>query len=208
MGLLAEFTMDDIGYAESTEELGLFIDYSYGCEVFINVFLEVARDLVPVDTGRLLGSISASTDGEGCTCIADCEYAQYVEFGTCYMGAQPYFTPALTAALDAAIPLWDEAVEEALEEEEDLLEEMEEAERSSRGRGGRDGRDMGRGGMSLGGFLGLIIGAIIVGLIQGFMNLLSSESHYSGGRSFSSGRGSDAADALKGFISEIEIEII
>lgn len=204
MGLLAEFTMDDLGYAESTEELGVYIDYSYGCEVFAATFLEVAQDLVPVDTGRLMASIESSANLDGCTCITRCEYAEYVEYGTCHMGAQPYFEPALMAALDAAIPYWDEAVEEAMEEEAELLEEMEKAERASRG-----GRGMRGGGRSfagmMGGLLGLIIGAIIVGLVQGFFNMLSEgRSHFSGHHSFSS-RGSDH---LKGFVDQIEVEII
>ena len=203
MGLLAEFTMDDLGYAESTEELGVYIDYTYGCEIFAATFLDVAQTLVPVDTGRLMASIDASASSDGCTCITRCEYAEYVEYGTCYMGAQPYFEPAIEAALDAAIPYWDEAVEEAMEEEAELLEEMERAERASRGgmRGG--GRSF--AGM-LGNFLGLIIGAIIVGLIQGFFNMLSEGRSYSSGHhsSFSS-RGSDH---LKGYVDQIEVEII
>lgn len=203
MGLLAEFTMDDLGYADSTEELGVYIDYSYGCEVFVKTFLEVARDLVPVDTGHLLGSIEASATSDSCTCITECEYAQYVEYGTCYMGAQPYFEPALMVALDAAIPYWDEAVEEAMEEEEELLEEIEEEEeRASRGM-----RNQGRSfaGM-MGSFFGLVVAAVIVGLIQGFFNLLSEGGSRSGGhRSSSSSRESDH---LKGYIDQIDVEII
>lgn len=204
MGLLAEFTMDDLGYADSTEELGVYIDYSDGCEVFAKTFLEVARDLVPVDTGRLLGSIEASATSDGCTCITECEYAQYVEYGTCYMGAQPYFEPALMAALDAAIPYWDRAVEEAMEEEKELLEEMEKAEKANRSfrmagapKGGGSIRAM------VGAFLGIVLAAVIIGLIQGFFNLLSGGgSHHSGG---SSSRGSDH---LKGYIDQIDVEII
>lgn len=203
MGLLAEFTMSDIGYAEETEELGLYIDYSAGCEAFVTTFLEVARTLVPVDTGRLLGSISANTDGEGCTCIADCEYAQYVEYGTVYMGAQPYFEPAIVAGLFAAFPYWDEAVDLALEEEEELLEEMEEAERTARQ--GRQRERMNKmGAMSFGGILGLIIGAIIVGLIQGFFNLISGR----GDSSSSRGSIREGSGDLKGYMTDIEIEII
>ena len=207
MGLLAEFTMDDLGYAESTDELGIFIDYSEGCEIFAETFLEVAQDLVPVDTGYLMGSIDAKATSDGCTCITKCEYAQYVEYGTCYMRAQPYFEPAIEAALDAAIPLWDEAVEEAMEEEEELLEEMERAERASHG--GRNpmfsSQPKSFAGM-IGNFLGMIFGAFIVGLIQGFFNMISEtmgkpSGHYS---SFSSRE----SDHLKGYIDQIDVEII
>ena len=206
MGLLAEFTMDDLGYADSTEELGIYIDYSYGCEVFAATFLEVAQDLVPVDTGYLMGSIDAKATSDGCTCITKCEYAQYVEYGTCYMRAQPYFEPAIEAALDAAIPLWDEAVEEAMEEEEELLEEMERAERASRG--GRNPISSSQSksftGM-IGNFLGMIFGAFIVGLIQGFFNMISETMGKPSGSYSSSLRGSDN---LKGYIDQIDVEII
>lgn len=203
MGLLAEFTMDDLGYAESTDELGIYIDYSEGCEIFAETFLEVAQDLVPVDTGYLMGSIDAKATSDGCTCITKCEYAQYVEYGTCYMSAQPYFEPAIEAALDAAIPLWDEAVEEAMEEEEELLEEMEKEEARA-SRGGMRGGGRSFAGM-MGGFLGLIIGAIIVGLIQGFFNMISETMGKSSGSYSSSSRGSDN---LKGYIDQIDVEII
>lgn len=204
MGLLAEFSViDDLGYAESTDELGIFIDYSDGCEKFAETFLEVARDLVPVDTGYLMGSIDASATSDGCTCIAECEYAEYVEYGTCYMGAQPYFEPAIDVALGEATPCWDEAVEAAMEEEAQLLEEMAKAERANRG---------GRNPMfsiqpksfaaMMGHFLGVAVGALIVGF---FNMILGGGSHHSGG---SSSRGSRGSDHLKGSADQIEVEII
>lgn len=204
MGLLAEFTMDDLGYAESTDELGIYIDYSEGCEVFAETFLEVAQDLVPVDTGYLMGSIDAKATSDGCTCITKCEYAQYVEYGTCYMSAQPYFEPAIEAALEEATPYWDDAVEEAMAEEAELLEEMERAEKASRG--GRNpmfsSQPKSFAGM-IGNFLGIIFAALIVGLIQGFFNMVSETmGKSSGGISL---RGSDY---LKGSADQIDVEII
>ena len=208
MGLLAEFTMDDLGYAESTDELGVDIDYDYGCSVFVDVFLQEAMSTVPEDTGRLKGSIQASSDGDGCTCEADCEYAEYVEYGTCYMEGQPYFEPALAAALDAATPLWDEAVEEAMEEEAELLEEIENAERAlaeraaSRGNGGNSISG------SIGNFLGMLIAVVILALIQGFINLVNSVGRSYGGRSSGGSRGSRSrGEDLKGKIDQIEVEI-
>ena len=205
MGLLAEFTMDDLGYAESTNELGVNIDYDYGCNVFADVFLREARSTVPEDTGRLKGSIQASSDGDGCTCEADCEYAQYVEYGTCNMDEQPYFEPALAAALDAATPLWDEAVEEAMEEEAELLEEIENAERASAASRGNERNSISG---AIGNFLGMLIGAIIIGLIQGFINLVNSVGTPYGSRSSGGSRGSrDRGEDLKGKIDQIEVEI-
>lgn len=62
-----------------------------------------AKQLCPVDTGRLRASINhrLEADGQGLVAIigSDVEYAPYVEFGTRYMRAQPYLRPALNAAV-------------------------------------------------------------------------------------------------------------
>lgn len=205
MGLRAHFTMDDLGYAECTEEMGVFIDYSEGCDIFVEVFLSVATDLVPVDTGYLRSTLRAHSYGDECICETLCEYAQYVEYGTVYQHAQPYFEPALDAALAEAIPLWDAAVELAMEEEEALLEELEAAEaarqQSAMGRLGGQGR----GGMMMGGgsFIGMILGAIVAGIIIGLINVVKDM--FNGGRSSGSGRG---GGDLFGFADSIEVEII
>ena len=41
-----------------------------------------AQDLVPVDTGRLRGSITYAVDGDDCYIGTNVEYAIYVEMGT------------------------------------------------------------------------------------------------------------------------------
>ena len=202
MGLRASFSMDDLGYAPYTSELGIFIDYSDGCEVFASTFERVAKDLVPVDTGYLRSTLRGESFGDGCVCETKCDYAQYVEYGTIRMAAQPYFEPALLAAYNAAEPYWDSAVEEALMEEEELLEEEEEANKSTGARvSARGMRGMGGG---FGGFLGMIVAAIIVGFIQGLMNVFSDIT--GGGKN--SSRSSIGGDSLKGWGAEsIDIEI-
>lgn len=51
-----------------------------------------------VDTGRLLGSISTDIkqDGSGVTAEVgtNVEYANYIEYGTCKMGAKPFLNTA------------------------------------------------------------------------------------------------------------------
>lgn len=212
MGLRAQFTMDDLGYAECTSQMGVFIDYSHGCDVFVETFLAVATDLVPVDTGYLQSSIEAYAYGDECVCETYCEYAEYVEYGTAYQYAQPYFEPALDEALYAAMPHWDAAVELALAEEQALIEEMEAAEaarqQSVMGRMGNMfmGRGGPMGGMAMGGgsFIGMILGAIIAGIIIGLINVVKDM--FNGGRSSGSGRGSSGN--LFGFADSIEVEII
>ena len=188
MGLLCEFdVIDDFGYMESTEEYNIIPDYSEGCQVFVDTFLRVSRQLVPVDTGYLQSTLNAYAGDTSCVAETDCEYAQYPEYGTWCQAAQPYFEPAIEAALAEAAPFWDQAVEDANMEEEMLLAEEEEEERAAMGRGG-GGRGMGFGfgrGMGFAGFLGMLIGAIIVALVVTFIKeIFGGSSHGSGRRGF------------------------
>ena len=128
MGLYASFTPEQLGYPVTLEQelLGeiavVEVDYSAACEAFCETFLDVATDLVPVDTGYLQSTIAANTDGFFCECMADAEYAQYVEYGTWKMDAQPYFTPALEEGLAAFQEVAGEALDEAQEEMEEICE--------------------------------------------------------------------------------------
>lgn len=121
MGLFVEFdVVDDFDYLAETEEYGIVPDYSEGCKVFVETFLEIAEELVPVDTGYLSSTIIAEDDDTYCYAETECDYAQYPEFGTWCQEAQPYFSPALEEAIEAAKPYWDEAEQEAIQEEQQL----------------------------------------------------------------------------------------
>ena len=192
MGLLCEFdVVNDFGYIDSTEEYNIYPDYSLGCEVFVETFLEVSRQLVPVDTGYLRSTLDASSDDTSCRAETDCEYAQYVEYGTWCCPSQPYFEPAIIAALEAAAPLWDQAVDEAQAEEEMLLEAEEEEQRMAMERGGRGpgpGLGFGRGG-GLAGFVGMILAAIVVALIVTFTQAITGHDFRSGSGGLRGGGG-------------------
>jgi HK97 gp10 family phage protein len=73
-----------------------------------------AMTLVPVDTGRLRASISLHWVGnlliEVFTIV---EYAGYVEHGTRYMRAQPYFRPAYEQTYQEVIAVVARAMYEA-----------------------------------------------------------------------------------------------
>jgi len=60
-----------------------------------------ARTLVPVRTGRLKGAIASATRGTsgrvGLSGGPEVHYWRYVEFGTRYMPARPFFRPAADA---------------------------------------------------------------------------------------------------------------
>ena len=154
MGLRTSFSVTQFGYPLElfTEQDYIEVDYSEGCEVFIETFIDVANDLVPVDTGALQASIDAWTDGVEIECVAEEDYAQYVEYGTIKMEAQPYFEPALLEAWQQAQPLWQEAYEEARGE---LL--------SQSSIGGA------LGGSASPGFIGLVADAIIAGMLMGII---------------------------------------
>jgi len=61
-----------------------------------------AKQLCPVDTGRLRSSISWRLERVGGTVVGvvgtNVEYAPYVEFGTRHNRSQPFLRPALDAA--------------------------------------------------------------------------------------------------------------
>ena len=152
----------DLNYPSATPELGLYIDYGDGCDAFLDAFFDIAYDLCPVDTGELISSIDGSTDGESVEVYADADYAQYVEYGTSKMEAQPYFRPALASAIEIAKRDWQEAVDEAMEEEAQILAEL------SGGRGEEDEEDEEGGG----GMMGLM-GSALGGSGGGFWNQMT-----------------------------------
>lgn len=65
-----------------------------------------ARELCPVDTGRLRSSISHSepahdSDGVYVLVGTNVDYAEFVEFGTSRQHPQPYLRPAIAEAVHA-----------------------------------------------------------------------------------------------------------
>lgn len=127
MGLYAEFSPEDFGFpsdfSSSTEDGDVYVevDYSGALDAAVDVFMEIATSLVPVDTGYLQSTISASSDGYTVCFSADAEYAQYPEYGTWCQAEQPYFTPALQYAIDVFII---DAVEAISEAQDDFVSEM------------------------------------------------------------------------------------
>lgn len=83
------------GYVFTTET----VDYSDAFQACMDTFMNIALELVPVDTGYLRDSIGVNFLGNGIEFYATAEYAQYVEFGTGRMNAQEFFQPALEEAM-------------------------------------------------------------------------------------------------------------
>lgn len=177
MGLYCEFDIiNDYGFIESTPVFDIYPDYSAGCQAFVDTFLQVANELVPVDTGYLRSTLTAGYDDTLCYAETICEYAQYPEYGTWCQLAQPYFEPAIQMALGAAIPLWEIAQMDAYREEEELMKEIINMDREQ--------EDAAMGKLGLSGMLFIILLTIISALVKVFFeDLFGDKSSGNGGGS-------------------------
>ena len=181
MGLRANINAMDQGFPMTADvgNISVPVDYSEAAEVFKAMFLDVARKLVPVRTGYLKSTIAAEI-GEArigeVTAEASAEYAQYVEFGTYRQMAQPYFIPAIEAALEewglAAQKAYDEALEEA-----QAAYEAEQAQQQSQEAGGAPVGGGLLGGLAL---LGLLL--IFTIFIEGIKSMFNDTDFHRGGR--------------------------
>lgn len=132
MGLYCQIDLrSDWGFPNYTPELGLPIYYTEAIMAFTDTFMEVSRELVPVDTGFLQSSLKCSNSGMIIEAEATAEYAQYVEYGTWCCPAQPYFNPAIESASNASFIVAKKIYDQAIQEEAQMVEQqyMEEAER-------------------------------------------------------------------------------
>ena len=181
MGLRANINAMDQGFPMTADvgNISVPVDYSEAAEAFKAMFLDVARQLVPVRTGYLKSTIAAEI-GEASigevTAEASADYAQYVEFGTYRQMAQPYFIPAIEAALEewglAAQKAYDEALEEA-----QAAYEAEQAQQQSQEAGGAPVGGGFLGGLAL---LGLLL--IFTIFIEGIKSMFNDTDSHRGGR--------------------------
>lgn len=181
MGLRANINAMDQGFPMTADvgDISIPVDYSEAAEAFKAMFLDVARQLVPVRTGYLKSTIAAEI-GEASigevTAEASADYAQYVEFGTYRQMAQPYFIPAIEAALEewglAAQKAYDEALEEA-----QAAYEAEQAQQQSQEAGGAPVGGGLLGGLAL---LGLLL--IFTIFIEGIKSMFNDTDSHRGGR--------------------------
>ena len=184
MGLRVNINAMDQGFPMTANvgDISIPVDYSEAAEIFKTVFLDVARELVPVRTGYLKSTIAAKI-GEASigevTAEASAEYAQYVEFGTYRQMAQPYFIPAIEAALEEWGLAAQKAYKEALEEAQAAYE-AEQAQQQSQGAGGAGGAPVG-GGL-LGGLVVLGLLLIFTIFIEGIKSMFNDTDSHRGGR--------------------------
>ena len=181
MGLRANINAMDQGFPMTADvgNISVPVDYSEAAEAFKAMFLDVARQLVPVRTGYLKSTIAAEI-GEASigevTAEASAEYAQYVEFGTYRQMAQPYFIPAIEAALEEWGLAAQKAYEEALEEAQAAYE-AEQAQQQSQEAGGAPVGGGLLGGLAL---LGLLL--IFTIFVEGIKSMFNDTDSRRGSR--------------------------
>lgn len=170
MGMRCEFDLiNDFGYPDILEDsdYGVLVevDYSEGNDEFCRAFLQEIRLHTPVDTGYLLSTIDVDFDDTYCECWTDCEYAEYVEYGTIYQTAQPYFEPAILYALNMAKPIWDNILDEAIDALENEIEELAEEEEE-------EVMATAMAGSGDAGFFGNIIAILLMAIIMAFISFI------------------------------------
>jgi HK97 gp10 family phage protein len=84
--------------------------------VAANSAVNIAKRKAPVDTGNLRLSIGyePSIDGKDVEIFSEAGYSGYVEFGTRFQNAQPYFMPAVRLAVAQLVRLIDERLKRAI----------------------------------------------------------------------------------------------
>jgi HK97 gp10 family phage protein len=102
-----------VGLPTTTSIYHRDIDYSDAVREAVDEFMDAATSDVPVDTGTLQASISCEQEYMGFTAYADTNYAEYVEYGTYKMEAQPYFEDNLESVAEElhanCVQIWQDA---------------------------------------------------------------------------------------------------
>jgi HK97 gp10 family phage protein len=109
-----------VGLPTTTSIYHRDIDYSDAVREAIDEFMDAATSDVPVDTGTLQASISCEAEYMGFTAYADTNYAEYVEYGTYKMDAQPYFEDNLESVAEElhanCVEIWQDAEQQDKEQ--------------------------------------------------------------------------------------------
>lgn len=72
-----------------------------------------AKEICPVDTGRLRNSISHAVEGDTAYIGTNVEYAEAVELGTSRRRPKPYLVPAVTNYVEEYRQLMEQALKNA-----------------------------------------------------------------------------------------------
>lgn len=174
-----------VGLPTTTSIYHRDIDYSDAVREAIDEFMDAATSDVPVDTGTLQASISCEAEYMGFTAYADTNYAEYVEYGTYKMEAQPYFEDNLESVAEElhanCVEIWQDAEQQDREQYQAQIEaRMQEAQ--------------GLGGESL---LGMVLSSMLIGLLNGLLSIIQDM--------FSMRNGDDTNNTDEGYSADVDI---
>lgn len=109
---------DIIGMDRLLRQLGAIedLDYVQAAAEGMQIVVEYAQLLAPVDTGELQESIGLEFENDTVSIVADSDHAAPIEFGTAHMAAQPYLRPAIDTRGDEAVALMARNLETQIKE--------------------------------------------------------------------------------------------
>lgn len=121
MGLHCDFNLHSSGFWPSTKNGHFPVDYSSGNAIFESTFNSIIDARCPVKTGNLKNSCHSISSGMNTQAGTNCDYAEYVEYGSWKTPPRYFFTMATIVAYLSAFPAWVESYEDALEQEFDFV---------------------------------------------------------------------------------------
>lgn len=177
-----------VGLPTTTSIYHRDIDYSDAVREAIDEFMDAATSDVPVDTGTLQASISCEEEYMGFTAYADTDYAEYVEYGTYKMEAQPYFEDNLESVASElhanCVEIWRDAEQQDKEQYQAQIEaRKQEAQRA--------------GALGGGSLIEMVLSSILIGMLNGLSSIVQDM--------FSMRNGDNTEDTDQGYSADVDI---
>lgn len=174
-----------VGLPTTTSIYHRDIDYTDAVHEAVDEFMDAATSDVPVDTGTLQASIYCDEEYMGFTAYADTNYAEYVEYGTYKMEAQPYFEDNLESVAEElhanCVQIWQDAEQQDREQYQAQIEaRMQEAQEL--------------GGESL---LGMVLSSMLIGLLNGLLSIIQDM--------FSMRNGDNTENTDQGYSADVDV---
>ena len=176
-----------VGLPPTTSIYHRDIDYSDAVREAIDEFMDAATSDVPVDTGTLQASISCEEEYMGFTAYADTNYAEYVEYGTYKMDAQPYFEDNLESVASELHANCVEIWRDAEQQDKELYQAQIEARK-------QEAQRAGAGGASL---LGMVLSSILIGMLNGLSSIVQD--------TFSMRNGDNTDSTDQGYSADVDV---
>lgn len=176
-----------VGLPTTTSIYHRDIDYTDAVHEAVDEFMDAATSDVPVDTGTLQASIYCDEEYMGFTAYADTNYAEYVEYGTYKMEAQPYFEDNLESVAEElhanCVQIWQDAEQQDKEQYQAQIEaRMQEAQRL----GALDGS-----------LIEMVLSSMLIGLLNGLLSIVQDM--------FSMKNGDNTEDTDQGYSADVDV---